>query len=94
MTQAAGYTIHGPLQLMLDHGADPNSRDLIGNTALIYAAARADLPMVQLLLRRGARVELRDRGRPWLRSTSLYVMDTGHGLRARVAPPLRTHGRR
>ena len=86
VTQAAGYTNHEPLQLMLEHGADPNSRDLTGNTALIYAAARADLPMVQLLLRSGARVDIRDRD--GLAALDIAVRN-GHGANSELVSLLR-----
>lgn len=41
-------------QFLLDHGADPNCPDAAGNTPLHFAAARRDLPTIELLLKHGA----------------------------------------
>lgn len=38
---------------LLDHGADPNARCYIDYTPLSYAVTYADLPTIDLLLRRG-----------------------------------------
>ncbi|XP_065437436.1 ankyrin repeat domain-containing protein 54 isoform X3 [Chrysemys picta bellii] len=49
------------VQLLLDHGADPNQRDGLGNTALHLAACTNHVPVITLLLRGGARVDALDR---------------------------------
>ena len=41
---------------LLDHGADPNARCYIDYTPLSYAVTYADLPIIDLLLRRGGDV--------------------------------------
>jgi ankyrin repeat protein len=45
--------------LLLVAGADPNTRDAAGRTPLMFAAAQERLAMVQVLLARGADVEVR-----------------------------------
>lgn len=42
---------------LLDHGADPNARCYIDYTPLSYAVTYADLPTIDLLLRRGGDVK-------------------------------------
>jgi ankyrin repeat protein len=49
-----------PLKALLEHGVDPNSRDVSGITCLMYAASFARVERAKLLLERGARVLLRD----------------------------------
>ena len=47
------------VKFLLDQGADPNSMNIFGATALIAAAAADDIESVRLLLDRGADVNLR-----------------------------------
>uniref|UniRef100_A0A2K6CYG8 Ankyrin repeat domain-containing protein 54 n=1 Tax=Macaca nemestrina TaxID=9545 RepID=A0A2K6CYG8_MACNE len=49
------------VQLLLDHGADPNQRDGLGNTPLHLAACTNHVPVITTLLRGGARVDALDR---------------------------------
>ncbi|XP_058876965.1 ankyrin repeat domain-containing protein 54-like isoform X2 [Acipenser ruthenus] len=49
------------VQLLLSHGADPNQRDGLGNTALHLAACTNHVPVITALLRGGARVDALDR---------------------------------
>jgi hypothetical protein len=49
-----------PLKALLDHGVDPNSRDITGRTFLMYAAQFTMVSRARLLLERGARVLLRN----------------------------------
>ena len=56
-------TLHGNLtsvQILLDHGADPNMANQQGVTALLWGAT--ELPKVQLLLAHGAEVNARSAG--------------------------------
>ena len=48
------------VQLLLDAGMDPNSKDDELDTALLRAAQRGNLDMVSLLLTRGANPDDRD----------------------------------
>jgi ankyrin repeat protein len=50
---------HENAQSLLDHGADVDARNEVGDTALMQAAFNADKEMMQLLLRRGANVRAR-----------------------------------
>src|SRR5579872_4706809 len=45
------------LQKFLDRGAEPNTPDPFGSSALVYAAAQGHLDAVRLLLERGAHVD-------------------------------------
>ena len=47
------------VKFLLDQGVDPNAMNLFGATALMSAAAAADIDSVRLLLDRGANVNLR-----------------------------------
>jgi ankyrin repeat protein len=55
-----GYT--SAVRLMLDHGANPNTVDPMGRTALMYAVASDALPLdeVKLLVERGADINAKD----------------------------------
>jgi uncharacterized protein len=47
------------VQLLLDRGADPNLRDELGYTPLLWAASRGSRPISELLLAHGADVKVR-----------------------------------
>ena len=53
------FTNHTVLRLLLERGADPNVTDTDGNTALMIAAQRSDVPAVQALLAWQADVKAR-----------------------------------
>lgn len=70
-----------PVQLLLDHGADPNQRDGLGNTPLHLAACTNHVPVITTLLRGGARVDALDRaGRTplHLAKSKLNILQEGH----------------
>ena len=48
------------VKALLEKGADPNAQDVSGNTALMGAAQKRNLPMVQILLRYGAWPSIRN----------------------------------
>ena len=48
------------VQLLLRHGADPDQKDMLGNTALHLAACTNHVPVVTLLLRAGTDVTTLD----------------------------------
>ncbi|KFY45650.1 hypothetical protein V494_00848 [Pseudogymnoascus sp. VKM F-4513 (FW-928)] len=56
------------VKLLLDHGADPNSKPTGGQTPLYRASSKGDLDLMQLLLEKGAKVEWSPPGFP----TALY----------------------
>ncbi|XP_073859912.1 ankyrin repeat domain-containing protein 54 isoform X3 [Macaca fascicularis] len=69
------------VQLLLDHGADPNQRDGLGNTPLHLAACTNHVPVITTLLRGGARVDALDRaGRTplHLAKSKLNILQEGH----------------
>ncbi|XP_032502582.1 ankyrin repeat domain-containing protein 54 isoform X2 [Phocoena sinus] len=69
------------VQLLLDHGADPNQRDGLGNTPLHLAACTNHVPVITTLLRGGARVDALDRaGRTplHLAKSKLSILQEGH----------------
>ncbi|XP_059328817.1 ankyrin repeat domain-containing protein 54 isoform X2 [Ammospiza nelsoni] len=75
------------IQLLLDHGADPNQRDGLGNTPLHLAACTNHVPVITTLLRGGARVDALDRaGRTplHLAKSKLNILQEGfsHSLEA------------
>ncbi|KAK7080313.1 Ankyrin repeat domain-containing protein 54 [Halocaridina rubra] len=47
-------------RLLLQHGADPNQRDAVGNTALHLAVCTSHIPTVTLLLRAGTNIRQAD----------------------------------
>eukprot|EP01045_Picozoa_sp_COSAG04_P030670 COSAG04_NODE_5408_length_1629_cov_1.305229_1_plen_345_part_01 len=48
--QAVGSKHEAAAQLLLDHGADPNITDSLGNTPLIAAAFEGSLPVLRMLI--------------------------------------------
>ena len=58
---AARFGQESTVRLLLDRGVDVNSRDALGRTALITAAAEPGSGVMRLLLERGADLALRDR---------------------------------
>jgi len=52
-------TLLPTLEVLLDAGADVNTIDKFGHTPLWWAVSRSDLKEVELLLKRGAKVDLR-----------------------------------
>ncbi|XP_077618221.1 ankyrin repeat domain-containing protein 54 isoform X2 [Crocuta crocuta] len=86
MTRAAQlYTLPPAMamtrSLLLDHGADPNQRDGLGNTPLHLAACTNHVPVITTLLRGGARVDALDRaGRTplHLAKSKLNILQEGH----------------
>ncbi len=53
---AVKHTHHELTRFLLDRGIDPNQSDAGGLTPLVHAVIRRDLPMISLLLERGADV--------------------------------------
>ncbi len=49
------------VEALIDKGLDVNKRDLSGGTALIHASLGGHTEVVRLLLRHGAKVNIRDR---------------------------------
>jgi ankyrin repeat protein len=50
------------VRLLLDLGVDPNAQNNDGRTALMGAAHKGNVEVIQLLVDRGARLDIRDRG--------------------------------
>ncbi|CAH2255398.1 Ankyrin repeat domain-containing 63 [Pelobates cultripes] len=63
------------MQLLLDKGAEVNSRDRAGRTALSYSCERGHLQEVKLLVQRGADPELSDL---WGNTALIYASVSGH----------------
>ncbi|HLK55809.1 MAG TPA: ankyrin repeat domain-containing protein [Chthonomonadaceae bacterium] len=61
LTSAVYFRAHGIQHLLLARGAAVNTRDDKGNTALTWAASRADPVSIKLLIARGADVNGADR---------------------------------
>jgi ankyrin repeat protein len=59
------------IKAALAHGADIEARNIEGETALGYAAAWAELPVVQLLVRAGANVNAIEESPDGFRTTAL-----------------------
>lgn len=55
-TEASDELVEAGVRVLLDYGADVNSTDMEGTTALSWAAYYAMIPVVRLLLERGASV--------------------------------------
>ncbi len=58
-----------PVQLLLDHGAEIDSRDEAGMTPLLSAVAHGSEAMVNLLIQTGAGLGARD----WTAGTALHI---------------------
>lgn len=67
---------------LLDHGANVNCRNVDGHTPLHYAAARNDVPLVCLLLSRGADRNAQDYKGGW--APLHYAVYLGHGKIASI----------
>ncbi|HEX6363610.1 MAG TPA: ankyrin repeat domain-containing protein [Albitalea sp.] len=52
---------HAEALRALDQGADPNAADGMGRTALMYAGINGQTDTMEALIRRGARIDARDR---------------------------------
>ena len=63
--------------LLLDLGAQINSRAIDGTTPLHCAAERASMPVVQLLLKRGAAVAAEPSAAPAARGSALHSLILG-----------------
>jgi ankyrin repeat protein len=70
------------VQLLLDHGAKPNTMNIDGDTALMHAITHRDTDMVRLLIEHGADVNLLDKqGRPPLAQlTQPGILSSSHAL--------------
>uniref|UniRef100_A0A2K6LAA0 Ankyrin repeat domain-containing protein 54 n=1 Tax=Rhinopithecus bieti TaxID=61621 RepID=A0A2K6LAA0_RHIBE len=80
-SDSSSWVCLSPVQLLLDHGADPNQRDGLGNTPLHLAACTNHVPVITTLLRGGARVDALDRaGRTplHLAKSKLNILQEGH----------------
>lgn len=55
--QAVEHQHKDCVAILLEHGADPNLRDVSGNTALHLAAITTSKPLVELLLEHNADIE-------------------------------------
>ncbi len=78
--------IHGKLEsvrTLLDEGANPNERGTWDRTPLFFAVSR--LPMLELLLSRGADIQARDT--TGLDVLHKYLIDCGPGPHLRTADP-------
>jgi hypothetical protein len=65
---------HTKVDILLDHGADINSRDRLGRTPVLIAAMRADFKMVHHLLERGADYSLKDsEGRDLITEMTTFI---------------------
>lgn len=70
---AAGLGGHvACVQLLIDHGANVNSQDMNGQTALHYLAASGSFECVKMLINRGANVNLRNK----YRMTALHFAES------------------
>lgn len=58
--RAASFSRTEIVRIMLEYGTDPNSRGFLNNTALHKAAENDDIAMVELLLRHGASLSLKN----------------------------------
>jgi ankyrin repeat protein len=74
---ASEYSHIGPINLLLDNGADINARDLSGETALIHAAFRGSADAASLLIGNGAEITATD-----LYSVWDHVRREGQSLRS------------
>jgi ankyrin repeat protein len=57
--KSAQYNRRDQVVLFLDAGIDPNSRDGVGNTALINASSFGNAEIVKVLIARGAKIDSR-----------------------------------
>ena len=72
----AAYSGQLPMvKLLLDAGADVNSQDHEGVTALSYASNRGDLELENLLLNKGADANVRDNAG---KTTLMWATSMGH----------------
>ncbi|OBT58052.1 hypothetical protein VE04_01054 [Pseudogymnoascus sp. 24MN13] len=66
---AVNHSNVNAVKLLLDHGADPNSKPPGGQTPLYSSAAKGDTVSMELLLKKGAKVDWTPAGFP----TALYM---------------------
>ena len=57
---------------LIQHGADFEAKDALGQTPLMYAAKRGNLEVAQCLIENGAKIESKDKNG----STALYLAET------------------
>jgi len=61
LLEAFKHRAHAVIPLLLEAGADPNKADMYGHTALFYALATENLPLIESLLKKGADIHFDDK---------------------------------